>query len=114
LGRLWRTPNTYPKAGVRRGTATSSSTRTGTTSQEDPVTVWDALESGTLQRPIVEALADAKLIGLSPRELHGLMNRGEEPNVRSTLNLLEDRGIVERIEGTTVQRWRLSPPYQVE
>ena len=32
MGRLWRTPNPYRKAGVRRGTATSSSTRTGTTS----------------------------------------------------------------------------------
>ena len=32
MGCLWRTPNTYPTAGVRRGTATSSSTRPGTTS----------------------------------------------------------------------------------
>jgi hypothetical protein len=32
LGRLWRTPNTYRKAGIRRGTATSSSTKPGTTS----------------------------------------------------------------------------------
>jgi len=31
-GRLWRTPNTYRKAGIRRGTATSSSTRSGTSS----------------------------------------------------------------------------------
>jgi len=28
----WRTPNTYRKEGVERGTATSSSTRAGTTS----------------------------------------------------------------------------------
>lgn len=32
LGSSWWTPNTYRKAGVRRGTATSSSTRAGTTS----------------------------------------------------------------------------------
>ncbi|MBA3415478.1 MAG: threonine--tRNA ligase, partial [Chloroflexia bacterium] len=32
LGCLWRTPNTYRTAGVRRGTATSTSTRPGTTS----------------------------------------------------------------------------------
>ena len=31
-GSSWRTPNTYRKAGIRRGTATSSSTRPGTTS----------------------------------------------------------------------------------
>jgi len=32
----WSTPNTYPKVGVRRGTATSSSTRSGTTSAKLP------------------------------------------------------------------------------
>ena len=32
LGRLWRTPNTYLTAGLGRGTATSNSTRVGTTS----------------------------------------------------------------------------------
>ncbi len=32
MGRLWRTPNTYRKAGIRRGTATSTSTTPGTTS----------------------------------------------------------------------------------
>src|SRR4051812_26423900 len=32
LGSSWRTPNTYLTAGIRRGTATSTSTRVGTTS----------------------------------------------------------------------------------
>jgi hypothetical protein len=31
-GSTWRLPNSYPTAGVRRGTATSSPTRSGTTS----------------------------------------------------------------------------------
>jgi len=35
---LWRTPNTYRKAGIRRGTATSTSTRPGTTSAASPPT----------------------------------------------------------------------------
>ena len=33
---LWRTPNTYRKAGIRRGTATSTSMRPGTTSRSPP------------------------------------------------------------------------------
>jgi len=33
VGSTWRSPNTYREAGIRRGTATSSSTRTGTTSR---------------------------------------------------------------------------------
>jgi len=32
VGSTWRSPNTYREAGIRRGTATSSSTTTGTTS----------------------------------------------------------------------------------
>ncbi|MGH3343255.1 MAG: VOC family protein [Carbonactinosporaceae bacterium] len=37
VGSTWRSPNTYPTAGIRRGTATSSSTSNGTTSTA-PVT----------------------------------------------------------------------------
>ena len=40
MGRLWRTPNTYRKAGARRGTATSTSTRPGTTSLVHAAEDW--------------------------------------------------------------------------
>ena len=43
LGSTWRSPNTYRKGGVRRGTATSSSTRPGTTSVDRPRATRDFL-----------------------------------------------------------------------
>ncbi|MGH3342941.1 MAG: cation-translocating P-type ATPase, partial [Carbonactinosporaceae bacterium] len=43
VGSTWRSPNTYPTAGIRRGTATSSSTSNGTTSAIATVVVVNAI-----------------------------------------------------------------------
>jgi len=47
FGSSWRTPNTYRKAGVERGTATSSSTRPGTTSQDKAGNAQSEIDSCT-------------------------------------------------------------------
>lgn len=44
-GSSWRTPNTYLTAGIRRGTATTSSTTTGTTSVDLPDGVVKAINA---------------------------------------------------------------------
>ena len=53
---------------------------------------------GTLQRAVAEALTQANEdTGLSPREVAHLLRRGDEPNVRTALNRLRDRGVAELI-----------------
>ena len=69
----------------------------------DTVPPWNL---GSLQQAIVDQLADAD--DLSPREITKNLDRGDEPNVRSTLYALEQRGIVERVPGLPTQRWRLT------
>src|SRR5215475_5464483 len=53
---------------------------------------------GALQRAVAEALIDADPeAGLSPREIAKLLDRGDEPNIRSGLNRLRERGVAELI-----------------
>jgi hypothetical protein len=68
---------------------------------------------GALQRAVAEALLNADPeAGLSPREIAKLLDRGDEPNVRSGLNRLRERGVAELVPDLPAQRWRLSPPYR--
>jgi hypothetical protein len=68
---------------------------------------------GSLQLAVARLLSEADPdSGVSPRELASKMDRPDEPNVRSALNRLADRGIAERVPGTPTQRWRLTVPYR--
>lgn len=80
--------------------------------KEQPEALLDRLDLGPLQRSIVDVLATGDpSTGLSPRAVAKTLERGDEPNIRTTLQRLEVRGIAERLEGVTHQRWRLAPPY---
>jgi hypothetical protein len=73
----------------------------------------DDVGLGTLQLAVARLLSEADPdSGVSPRELASKMDRPDEPNVRSALNRLGDRGIAERVPGTPTQRWRLTMPYR--
>ncbi len=65
MGRLWRTPNTYRKAGVRRGTATSISTRAGTTSR----ILADLREDGEIisRKTVAKTMRKLGLRGVCPK-----------------------------------------------
>jgi hypothetical protein len=68
---------------------------------------------GTLQRAVAEALTQASDDnGLSPREVAQLLRRGDEPNVRTALNRLRDRGVAELIPDLPTQRWRLAAKWR--
>jgi hypothetical protein len=68
---------------------------------------------GSLQLAVARALAatDAE-VGASPREIASAMDRPDEPNVRTALNRLGDRGIAEQLPNRPTQRWRLTAPYR--
>lgn len=68
------------------------------------------LNLGSLQQAIVDQLSQA--VDMSPREITKNLDRGDEPNVRSTLERLEQRGIVERVPKAPTQRWRLTIHYR--
>lgn len=68
---------------------------------------------GTLQQAVSRVLAKAHAAdGISPREIANAMDRSDEPNVRSALNRLAERGVAERVPDLPTQRWRLTAPYR--
>ena len=68
---------------------------------------------GSLQLSVARLLANADTShGVSPRELASAMDRPDEPNVRSALNRLGERGLAELVPGIATQRWRLTAPYR--
>lgn len=68
---------------------------------------------GTLQQAVSRILADTDPTkGSSPREIANAMDRSDEPNVRSALNRLAERGVAERVPDLATQRWRLTAPYR--
>ena len=76
----WRTPNTYRKEGVERGTATSSSTRPGTTSSK---TIKDV----------------AVAYGVGPETLRNWLNKYREANGGTEAELtLSERARLKELE----------------
>jgi hypothetical protein len=70
---------------------------------------------GALQRAVAEVLIDADPeAGLSPREIAKLLDRGDEPNIRSALNRMRERGVAESIPDLPAQRWRLTTAYRAD
>lgn len=68
---------------------------------------------GSLQLAVARVLtAMDSETGASPREVSKAMDRPDEPNVRSALNRLADRGVAELVPGSVNQRWRLTQPYR--
>jgi hypothetical protein len=70
------------------------------------------LNLGSLQQSIFEVLLGADETGFSPREIAKQLERGDEPNVRSALDRMRDRGITELVEGFATQRWQLTVAYR--
>jgi alkylated DNA nucleotide flippase Atl1 len=62
---------------------------------------------GSLQRRLVALPAMAKTRGTTSREAAAAIN-GDEPNIHTTLKGLAGKGIVEIVEGSTPQRFRLA------
>lgn len=68
---------------------------------------------GTLQLAVANAVATADPShGLSPREVAKAIHRDDEPNIRTALNRLAERGVAERLPDLPTQRWRLAMPYR--
>jgi len=72
----------------------------------------DELELGTLQAAVVRAPGMTSEEGVKPRVITDYLERGDEPNVRMTLQALAKRGITELVPGSSPQRWRLTPGFR--
>jgi hypothetical protein len=70
------------------------------------------LNLGSLQQAIFDVLLTADGTGFSPREIAKKLDRGDEPNVRSALDRMRDRGITELVAGCGTQRWQLTVSYR--
>jgi hypothetical protein len=67
---------------------------------------------GSLQRQIAEVPQMATDEGISPRLIAQHLGRADEPNVRSALDRMRDRGVTELAPGPGPQRWRLTTAYR--
>lgn len=86
--------------------------RAGSAKDEtDPIPV-EPLNLGSLQQSIFDVLLKADETGFSPREIAKMLGRGDEPNVRSALDRMRDRGITELVAGFGTQRWQLTATYR--
>lgn len=72
----------------------------------------DELELGTLQAAVVRAPGMTSEEGVKPRAITDYLERGDEPNVRMTLQALARRDITELVPGSSPQRWRLTPTFR--
>ena len=72
----------------------------------------DELELGPLQAAVVRAPGMTSEEGVKPRAITDYLERGDEPNVRMTLQALARRGITELVPGSSPQRWRLTPAFR--
>lgn len=70
------------------------------------------LELGSLQTAIVRVPGMTSEEGVKPRAIADYLERGDEPNVRMTLQALARRGITELVPGISPQRWRLTPAFR--
>lgn len=87
---------------------------TGVTDKSSRINLLDA-GLGKLQLAVANAVATANPVhGISPREVAKAMHRDDEPNVRTALNRLAERGVAERLPDLPTQRWRLTLPYRPE
>lgn len=68
---------------------------------------------GSLQLAVAQILASVESArGSSPREVARALDRGDEPNIRTALNKLGERGVAELVPDLPTQRWRLTEPYR--
>jgi len=73
----------------------------------------EELGLGSLQLAVAQVLVTAQIdTGASPREVARALDRGDEPNVRTALNKLRDRGVAELVPELPTQRWRLTSQYR--
>jgi hypothetical protein len=70
---------------------------------------------GVLQLGVAETIATADPIrGISPREVGKAMGRTDEPNIRTAIYKLAERGVIERVPDLPTQRWRITKLYQIK
>jgi hypothetical protein len=74
----------------------------------------DDVYLGSAQRAMAELPGMRSDKGLSPREVCTLVDNDDEPNVRTSLNGMVKRGVMERVPGITPQRFRLVARYRSE
>lgn len=72
----------------------------------------DEMRLGSLQEAVVRATGMDSDEGVKPRAITEELGRGDEPNVRNTLNGLAQRGITELVPGSNPQRWRLTQEFR--
>lgn len=84
----------------------------GTRARPQLTSTLDELELGTLQAAVVRAPGMTSEEGVKPRAITDYLERGDEPNVRMTLQALARRGITELVPGSSPQRWRLVPAFR--
>lgn len=72
----------------------------------------DDIGLGSLQRQVADVLQMATDEGISPRLVAQRLGRADEPNVRSALDRMRDRGVAELVPGPGPQRWRLTAAYR--
>jgi hypothetical protein len=78
-----------------------------------PAARLEDLGLGSLQLAVAHALANAEPShGASPREVARELDRSDEPNVRTALNKLGERGVAELVPTLPTQRWRLTRRYR--
>jgi DNA-binding phage protein len=81
-------------------------------SDDPPHQSLEALGLGHFQRAVTDVLATADESGMSPREITQALGRGDEPNIRTTLESLRKKGVAELLPVLRPQRWRLAEPYR--
>lgn len=72
----------------------------------------DDLELGSLQAAVVRVPGMEREEGIKPRAIAEYLERGDEPNIRMTLQSLAKKGITELVPGSSPQRWRLTEAFR--
>jgi hypothetical protein len=78
---------------------------------DGPLSIEDA-NLGSLQRQVAGAPGMTSEPGVSPRQIAQILDRGDEPNIRTALAAMQKRGITELVPGSVPQRWRLTLRYR--
>jgi hypothetical protein len=74
----------------------------------------DDVYLGSAQRSMAELPGMRSEEGMSPREVCRLIGNDDEPNVRSSLKGMVNRGVMELVPGVAPQRFRLIGRYRSE
>jgi hypothetical protein len=74
----------------------------------------DRLNLGIRQTKIVRLAGLRSDRGMSVSEIAKGIKKSDMPNMYSTLDALQNRGVLERVPGATPRRYRLAAPYRTD